>query len=214
MENKKIECVYFDIGKTLVGFELERFAIHKNISPQTELKVPDVVHKVFDEEPYFTLERGLMSDDEYIEQTLEKIGVQGLSKEKFIEAFISIFFPNEGIVDLLGRVSENAKIAFISNLSPIHWKNYFSQDSIVREFFSEPWQQNLSFKIGARKPEKEIFLKALSCAGVNPKNALFFDDKQKNVEGFRVLGGSAERYDCTKDSIEDLSGFLSSYEVI
>lgn len=212
MSNKKIECVYFDIGRTLVGFELERFA--KGVSEYTNLDAEAIVQKVFKEEPYFSLEKGLVSDDDFIQQIVEKIEARGLSKEKFIEAFISIFFFNEGIVEVLSEVRKKAKIVFISNLTSMHWENHISRRLVVKKFFAEPWQQVLSFKVGARKPDEKIFKEAFGRVDVQPENTLFFDDKQENVEGFRALGGNAEVYDCTKNSTEELVSFLKEYEAI
>ncbi len=41
---------------------------------------------------------------------------------------------------------------------------------------------------GARKPDPEIYRRALSRLGVAPAEAIFVDDRLKNVEGARQVG--------------------------
>lgn len=204
--SSQIECVMFDIGKTLISFDLLIFA--KKMSGYTEKSEEEIVKATFKSDLYFSLEKGKISPDEYIGRVIEETEAKDITKEEVIKGFISIFFPNHGVEKILEKAQRDKKIMLLSNISEIHWENYFKDHPIIKEFFSQPWQQVLSFRVGHRKPEKEIFLEALEMSGVEPQNTLFIDDKEKNVEGFRSVGGNAECYNCIEDPIEKLRSFV------
>ena len=42
--------------------------------------------------------------------------------------------------------------------------------------------------IGERKPDREIYDKLITATGIDPRTAVFVDDKQQNVEAARALG--------------------------
>ena len=47
---------------------------------------------------------------------------------------------------------------------------------------------------GVRKPDPEIYMRALSRLGVAPQEAIFVDDRLKNVQGARQLGMQAIQF--------------------
>ncbi len=208
----QIQCVMFDIGKTLVGFDLFIFA--KKMRPYSKLKPQEIVKLVFKEKPYFLFEKGILNSEDYINEVSKNIEANGLSHDIFIEAFTSVFFPNTGIRLVLNGLQKKARLFLISNISKLHWEKYFRDHPIIKDFFPEPRQQILSFQVGWRKPDGRIFREAVKNAGIQANEALFFDDKQKNIDGFKKIGGNAQLYDCTQNSIDELLVCLRNYKVI
>ncbi|MEA1925669.1 MAG: HAD-IA family hydrolase [Patescibacteria group bacterium] len=202
----------FDIGKTLVGFDLLVFA--KKIQPYSKLEPQEIVKLVFKGKEYFLFEKGKLNREDYINKVFKRIGANDLSHNTFIDAFTSVFFPNVGIRPVLSELQKNTRLFLISNISELHWEKYFRDHPIIKDFFPEPRQQILSFQVGWRKPDRHIFQKAIKSANVQANEALFFDDKQKNIDGFKKIGGHAQLYDCTQNSIDELLAHLRNYEVI
>lgn len=211
----EIKCVMFDIGKTIVGYDLLLFGkTLKDRLGYTKLSPEEIRAIVFNEEAYHLYERGELTTEEFYRRVVKKLDSEDITFEEFKTAFCSIFFPNKGIRKILREVNRNHKILFISNLSKLHWEMALSEHELIKEYFPEPWQQVLSFKVRSQKPEAKIFLDALANAEVTPNQVLFLDDKEINVEGFRQIGGNSRRYCCVEHSIEYLKDILTDYRII
>jgi HAD superfamily hydrolase (TIGR01509 family) len=51
-----------------------------------------------------------------------------------------------------------------------------------------------SYKVGLRKPDKEIYLKACELAEVEPKESVFIDDLSENIYGAKKIGLNGIHY--------------------
>ena len=51
-----------------------------------------------------------------------------------------------------------------------------------------------SYELGAVKPQAEIYRETIGGLGIDPRHALFLDDKPENVEGARAVGLRAELF--------------------
>ncbi len=65
-----------------------------------------------------------------------------------------------------------------------------------------------SFEVGSRKPEEDIYFKALEIAGVTAEKSLFIDDLIENVEMARSLNMNAIQFKSVNDLNEQLGKFL------
>lgn len=210
---QQIKGIMFDLGRILVGYDLLRFAqAIRDSTGEVALSEQEVVEIVFRGESYKKYERGLMSTEEFYNETVNSLNIPELTLGEFEEAFCTIFFPNKGIREVLNSLS-GKKIFFVSNLSKLHWESYFVKNELIQDFFPEKWQQVLSFKVQTQKPEKKIFEIALSQASLDSKEVLFLDDKLENIEGFRNMGGNAERYSCMEHEIKYLKDILKNYNL-
>lgn len=210
-----IKVVIFDLGQTLVAYDLNKFFLYLEENFQYKKRsAQEVVDIVFESEDYRLYERGIYSTDEYYERIVKALEINNFSLEDFKKAFCCIFSTNKGIDDLLKELSLEYQLLFISNLSKAHWELVLSKQDIIKEYFSSDWQQVLSYKEGSQKPETEIYLKALSNAKVSPSEAIFFDDKDENIIGFQKVGGFAEKYNCKEQTIDELRLILKKYQLI
>ncbi|MBQ5802767.1 MAG: HAD-IA family hydrolase [Bacteroidales bacterium] len=66
----------------------------------------------------------------------------------------------------------------------------------------------LSFRMKLSKPGKEIFLKVLEEAGIEPQESLFIDDAPANIETAAQLGFKTLLYDVNKNLEEELNKIL------
>jgi putative hydrolase of the HAD superfamily len=63
-------------------------------------------------------------------------------------------------------------------------------------------QVTFSYDLGVIKPEAEIYRHAIQGLGVEPKEALFLDDRPENVEGARAIGMHAELFTTWEEFLE------------
>ena len=97
--------------------------------------------------------------------------------------------PKERI-ELISSLKENYKLFLLSNTNSIHidyLKNRFKKikwDKFI-SLFDETY---LSYQIGMRKPDLEIFEHLLVKECLNPEEVLFIDDSIQHIESANKLG--------------------------
>ncbi|MGE0059565.1 MAG: HAD family hydrolase [Dehalococcoidia bacterium] len=90
---------------------------------------------------------------------------------------------------LLTELAASYRLAALSNSNILHWTR---NDVVigVQSYFERAFS---SHELGVRKPDPEIFRRALSELGVEPAEVVFFDDNALNVEAAQAFGISAHR---------------------
>lgn len=81
-----------------------------------------------------------------------------------------------GMKDLLLKLKENYKLGFISNTTVFEATVLDKWD--IKDLFEVT---SFSWELGIKKPTKEIFDITLQKLGVNPEEAVFIDDGEKNI---------------------------------
>jgi putative hydrolase of the HAD superfamily len=99
-------------------------------------------------------------------------------------------FPLQRI-RLLENLRKKYKIFLLSNTNKIHYNLYIKR--LEKEYrykkFSELFEKSyLSFNIGMRKPDKEIFDFVVTQNNIKPKETLFIDDSFQNTESAKQTG--------------------------
>lgn len=82
------------------------------------------------------------------------------------------------------------KMYMLSNTNPIMWndeigKNFRQLGKDVNYYFDGIAR---SYEIGAMKPDLKVFQWVIDQFGINPKETLFFDDSQSNLDAAARLG--------------------------
>lgn len=110
------------------------------------------------------------------------------------EAFDAAYAPKEEVFRLIAQLHASGyRTAVLSNTeipATVHFQEprYRRFDALV-----------LSCRVGARKPEHEIYRIALKQLAVQGSEALFFDDKQENIDSAREVGLHAVPVDAKTD---------------
>jgi len=81
-----------------------------------------------------------------------------------------------GMKDLLLKLKENYKLGFISNTTVFEASVLDKWD--IRDLFEV---KSFSWKLGIKKPSKEIFDITLQKLGIKSEEAVFIDDGEKNI---------------------------------
>lgn len=137
-------------------------------------------------------ERGAIGDVEFGERALGLLELAAPA-ESFRAAWADIFWLNEPVVDLIGRLDDAGyPLVLGSNTNAIHAEHFLGRFAEVFERFDG---LILSYRVGHLKPSAEFYLACARAAGAEPGDCLFIDDLEENVEGARRAGLKGIRYD-------------------
>ncbi len=182
-----ITDIVFDLGKVLVPFDwdigFQRLRPH--LPPKIAVLLDhdrkaflDLVHA-----PSIELEMGRIDFGEYGNTVTEILGVR-LSVQEFRTIWCDIFRPDREMISLGRRLSIHYRTWLASNTSQAHY------DWIVKKFPEVVFygKAALSFELGAMKPSREYYRRALNMFGIEPDTAVFIDDLKENVDGAIEFG--------------------------
>lgn len=128
-----------------------------------------------------------LSSDEYLAAFREVTGVE-LTLAQWQQARKAAMTPVPGAIAAMKRAASFGTVSLLSN-NPIPFKD--SLPILTPEIWDALDGNDLiSAVLGARKPEPRVYTRALSKFGVDPADAILFDDSAANVDGAINVGMS------------------------
>jgi putative hydrolase of the HAD superfamily len=129
-------------------------------------------------------EEGEISFTDFWQKVLDEVGLGDKLKE-FMKLFLSGMELNQPLLKLVGEWKKKGlKMMMVSNnlRGYVKWAvTYYQLD----KYFDLAMN---SAEIGARKPDKEFYERALKETGVRAEECLFVDDLEENIEGAEKVG--------------------------
>jgi FMN phosphatase YigB (HAD superfamily) len=178
--------IFFDLGNVLIFFDHQKMC--QQVSDYTGLDmdwVVEVMQKYMD--PY---ERG-SADSKMIYDEICRMAQKKLDFSTLMHAVSDIFQPNVETIAIAHEVKARGhRIFLLSNTCDAHFAHASKQFPFLKIFDGFV----LSYEVGARKPEKKIYEKALEIAGCQNKESFYTDDIAAYVESARSLEIDAEQY--------------------
>ncbi len=183
-----IRLVFFDIGGVVIQADLERYlhvgcalfeATPEALRREVGARVPD-------------LERGTLDSELFWKQVSETLWSRGegrlvspgLCRHLWRDLLASTAQIDLEVMALVGALQEaGVRVGALSNTLHDH-VTVLEGRGVYRSF--DPCV--LSCRLGCRKPEREIYLKAAQLARLRPRNCLLVDDLPENIEGARQSG--------------------------
>ncbi len=193
-----IRAVFFDIGNVLLRFNSKNFVRH--VSKATGRSPLAIAGYFWIDHLPDKLERGLLTPAEFFKIFRTKLGYKE-SWSVFCKAWCD-FTPETETEKILETVRSRHKVYLLSNTNALHY-------DFIRSNYAFPKRVHgalLSYRLGLRKPQPEIYLSALRRAGVEAHEAAFIDDLKENVAGARKLGINGVLYKNPSDLRAQLSG--------
>lgn len=177
----------FDIGNVLANFDfqqlLQAYADHSGrpLSPQSDM----------DEEMYVQVEKGLLSEEDYVAYLNETKGLNWTTENLHL-IWQEIFSLNEHGNRLYNKAKNSTVGVYtLSNIADYHvraienkWNGFFEGTT---GFF-------MSYRMGVRKPDPEIYRMVLEHLGAEGEQCFFIDDMAENVETARASGIHAHHF--------------------
>jgi glucose-1-phosphatase len=189
----------FDLGNTLIKLAYER--VLENICRNATVTRDELIDVLEDAGGYRDLERGGVTFHEFYDYVRDKTGYRGSHRE--FHDIWSDFFDGAipGVEDLLERVREKYRVAFLSNSNEVH------AELIPRTFgtlFRKDDRFIFSYRFKVAKPDPEMFLRALEVLGTLPQHTVYIDDLLENVLAARQLGMQAFQFVDTPALMKEL----------
>jgi putative hydrolase of the HAD superfamily len=164
-----------------------------------------------EEIPLFKLERGEISEDEFLERLSD--GLEALLGHRpHLHHFRHIFFealdPNEPMIELMRELkARGLKMAMLTN-NVREWEPLWRPMLPVDEIFEVVVD---SAFVGCRKPEARIYDLTLERIGTPAEACLFVDDLKPNCEGAEAAGMKAVHFRGNGQAIAEIHNFLKTY---
>lgn len=199
MPSRPPKFIYFDLGKVLVHFDLDRMCRQMgaaaNLSPQL------VFQTLFDSGLHDRYEIGQVDPREFYEAFCEAASCRP-DYEALQLAGSDIFELNASIIPLVAQLrAAGFRLGVLSNTCHSHWEYCLRRFRILRDLFSV---HALSYRIRAMKPDPAIFLAAAELAGVAPQDIFYTDDIAGHIAGAKAVGFDAVQYTSTPELVAEL----------
>lgn len=144
------------------------------------------------------LDRGDLTREEFTQDLAKKVGTD--SSKIWGEMFEKIKI-NDELLSYIDRLKKNYKIGLLTNYNHLWMNELFSIYKLEKYFDSKV----ISSLHNVIKPEKEIYQLSLDLLKIKPDEALFFDDRQRNIDGGESVGIKSFLFVDNKKFIEDLN---------
>jgi len=204
-----IRAVISDFGGVLTNRLIDAFAAFQDETGISMEQLGRGMQRVSErdgEYPLFRLERGEVSEREFLEDLC-----WGLEPElghrprlhRFREIYFDALHGNEPMLDLMRELREGGfRMAILTN-NVREWEELWRAKLPVDEIFElvvdSAW-------VGMRKPDPEIYRLTIDRFGaqLRPRECLFVDDNELNVEAARELGLHAIRFVSNDQAIPEI----------
>jgi glucose-1-phosphatase len=184
-----IQWFLFDLGNVVIKLAYER--VIANICGHSAVDRDELLCIFESPGGYRDMERGAVTFQDFFQLLRTRASYRG-TIETFRQVWQDFFDgPVPGIEEVLDRVRERYRVAFLSNSNEVH------AELIPRQFsalFSSDDRFILSHRHGLAKPDPELFHRALEVIGALPKHVAFVDDLLENVEAARSVGMLAYQF--------------------
>ncbi|MFQ6677319.1 MAG: HAD family hydrolase [Fidelibacterota bacterium] len=200
MKNGIIKHIFFDIGGVLLN--IDPLQSLQYWSDCTGLPV-DILRDGFSHEAHELYETGHLSDDEFFSAVKDGLPQpNNLNEADFWKGWDKLILDETETVKLLTLLKNSYHVYLLSNTNPRHIKHELNkrfsfQKNVHRTFYS--------FEMNCRKPNKEIYLKALKNIGATPNESIFIDDMLVNIKQAKKLGFNTIHYTGYENMIKMLN---------
>jgi HAD superfamily hydrolase (TIGR01509 family) len=174
------DVVLFDLGGVLVDFG--------GVEPMKQLTgIPDdeeIWRRWLSCEAVRVYERGASTVEEFAVGVVADFDLP-ITPDEFVTSFRGwIGGPLPGARELIAETARAASVGCLSNTNPLHYDEHFRH-----------WDETaglehrlFSYELGAVKPDRAIYDRAVARLGVPAGRVVFLDDNRINVDGGLAAG--------------------------
>jgi len=192
------KTVFFDLGNVLIFFSHKRMC--RQLSDVLSLKMETVYDFLFKSTLADDYELGKISTNDLYNQ-LTSLTKNNVPYFDVLHAVSNIFQPNPAIIPLLEKLkAKGTKLVILSNTCEAHY-NYASSHFPHLKLFDD---KILSYEVGLRKPDPNIFNRAILKAKTTVDDCFYTDDMKENVRAAKRLGIKSHTFTSTELLEEEL----------
>lgn len=191
VENILQRTAFFDLGNVILLFCHKKMC--SNLAEVCGLPSETIQTALLNSPLGDLYERGKLDDAHLHQKICEQFCID-VPKQDFFQAMSDIFTLNESIIPIIEELKKNGtELILLSNTCPAHF-TYALKNYPILHLFDK---YVLSYEVGARKPEPEIFLHALSLSSSEIKNCFYTDDIEDFVKSANTLGIDSHTFTTT-----------------
>jgi glucose-1-phosphatase len=189
MNTSVFKNIIFDFGGVIINIDFQR-TIDSFIRLGAE-NFDAIYSKASQSGVFDEIDKGHITQEAFVDKLLAWLP-KNVTSDQVIQAWndIIIDLPKSHI-EMLEQVQPNYNTFLLSNTNEIHYKVYneWLKNDYYHEDFAGLFNKTyLSFRLGMRKPDREIFDLVFNENGLNRKETLFIDDSLHIVEATRSYG--------------------------
>ena len=186
---REVQTIIFDLGAVIINTKTDKEWLEEDLLPNFE---HEPLEQLFLQNFFKHFETGQIPVSEFI-RTMKGIAVD---KEDSVEKIIKHWngnlkdIPVER-VELLRRLKTKYKLILASNTNALHheaiqkyMEEKFGEDILENNFHASYF----SYKIGLRKPHREIYELIIQEQHPEPAHCIFLDDRPENLIEPSLLG--------------------------
>jgi putative hydrolase of the HAD superfamily len=189
MTTPTIEAVIFDLGRVLVAID-NRLLVERLFKGMDPADSQQVARRTMADPAMVAFNSGKITPEEFYERMRMTYRLP-IDYDAFCRLWCDIFYPMEGMEELVTGLEGRVRLGLLSDTDPLHW-NFLLNRWPWLGIFQKP---TLSYKLGVMKPAPAIYLAAARSVKTPPPNCLYIDDLEDNVLGARAVGMSAVRFE-------------------
>jgi len=125
-----------------------------------------------------------------------------VSRERFLEAFLAVFDPVEGMASLVETLAARRPLGLLSNTCPEHARLFIETVPEMRHIPARVY----SFEVGHMKPHPEIYLAAARAMALPPEELVFTDDIPDLAAAAEAVGMTGIPFHGAADLARHLAG--------
>ena len=188
---------------------LARYSERSGVSGQEFGRAMALAAQTNGEHPLFALERGELSEREFLgqlERALQELLGRAVDLGEMGEQLMANLHPNEEMFAYFRRLRDERglRLGILTN-NVREWEARWRAKLPIDEVFEDVVD---SAFVGMRKPEPEIYELALTRLGVGAETCAFVDDTAVNVDAARALGLHAVHFRETAQAIAEIDALL------
>jgi glucose-1-phosphatase len=189
--------IFFDLGNVLIFFSHQKMCEQVAAYCDLDLElVKSLIHQYGD--PY---ERGHVTTQMIFDKFCQ-LSKKNLDFQTLMNAMGDIFEPNDPVIAIAHQLKKNGhRLFLLSNTCDAHFAFASSRFSFLKSFDGYV----LSYEVGACKPEKKIYEKAIEIARCRKEECFYTDDILSYIETARSLDIDAEQYKTPHDLMHQLN---------
>jgi putative hydrolase of the HAD superfamily len=213
VENADAIHIVFDFGAVLITwYPVDLVA---ECFPQQADTLPHaghLAHAIFGHKDWQAFDRGTLSTEAVIEQTVARLGLDRLGFKSLVEGMGQRLVPMPETVELLQRLSalrahrkaqglSPIELYFLSNMPQPYARSLEQSHAFLKEFDGGIFSGDVQHI----KPEPEIYQLLQSRHALVPARTVFIDDLSGNVQAARNLGWHGIHFESAQQLVAELN---------
>ncbi len=203
-DNNHIKALIFDMGNVVLN--VDHMIACRKFAEFSSLSDEEIYKNIIGTSLEDSFERGEISSNTFYLSVLEKICAD-IPFEDFNMIFSDVFSLNNGMTEVISRIKEKAGIILLSNTNKLHFSWVEKKFDVLKEFKVRV----LSYEVGIRKPEKEIFIFALEKLGFKPEEVLYIDDVKEYINSAKELGINGILFESADGLVTELKKYFPDF---